>query len=211
MLTCTAIPTTSHIEGVTVHDVKQIVEADGKQRFSLLAAAGNAESGGSGGVVGGGGGSAAGAGDAEDAPASSYRIRANQGHSMSVVDARQLLVPITDPTEVPICIHGTYLAAWELIKAQHLDRMGRNEIHMASGMPGDKAVKSGIRSGVEVLIYVDVGKAMEQGIPFFRSVNGVIMTPGPIPVSCFAHAARRSDGAALLAPRFARTGSEEEE
>ena len=29
-----------------------------------------------------------------------HRIRANQGHSMTVVDARQLLVLITDPTEV---------------------------------------------------------------------------------------------------------------
>ena len=180
--------------GVTVGDVEQIVEADAKQRFSL---------------VGGGDGDGT-SGDA-GAPGAALRIRANQGHSMAVVDPHQLLVVITDPTEVPICIHGTYLAAWELIKTSGLDRMGRNEIHMASGLPGDDAVKSGIRSGVEVLVYVDVARAMEQAaIPFFRSANGVILTPGPIPVSCFAHVARRSDGAALLSPTFTRTGSEEE-
>lgn len=191
--------------GVSVGDVEQIVEADEKQRFSLVRDSG----------AGGGAGAGADAGaetGADDETGAPLRIRANQGHSITSVDPNKLLIRITDPQEVPICIHGTYLTAWELIKAQQLDRMGRNEIHMASGLPGDDSVTSGIRSGVEVLIYVDVRRAMEEeGIVFFRSANGVIMSPGPIPVSCFAHVARRSDGVALLSSRFTRTGSEEEE
>ena len=50
-------------------------------------------------------------------------IRANQGHTITSIKEDQLLTAITDPSEVPICLHGTYLQAWELIKGSHLNRM----------------------------------------------------------------------------------------
>lgn len=55
---------------------------------------------------------------------------------------------------------------------------------------------------MDCLIYIDVARAMDQGIPFFRSANNVICSPGPIPPTCFAHVARRSDGVSLLSSLF---------
>ena len=135
-------------------------------------------------------------------------IRANQGHSIATVEPDQLLTLITSADEVPICLHGTYFAAWELILKTGLDRMQRNDIQMAVGLPGENGVKSGIRGNIEVLIYIDVARAMESGIPFYRSENNVICSPGPIPVNCFAHVCKRDGGATLLAPAFQRVGSD---
>merc|ERR1711912_36035 len=99
------------------------------------------------------------------------------------------------------------MGAWEKIKNSELDKMGRNEIQMAVGLFEDPAVVSGVRQNVEVIIYIDVARAMAQGIRFYRSPNNVICSPGPIPVSCFAHVARRRDGASLMEPAFRRTTS----
>ena len=77
--------------------------------------------------------------------------------------------------------------------------MRRNHIHLAAGLPGADGVISGMfpyaslpvcvftpffgcvgmRKGSEVLIHIDVENAMSKGgLKFFRSVNGVILTPG---------------------------------
>ena len=94
-------------------------------------------------------------------------------------------------------MHGTYEGAWELIKASALDRMARNVINMAVGLPDNPEVKSGIRTNIEVLIYIDVARAMAAGVPFFRSANNVICSPGPILPEFFAHVVRRSDNEIL--------------
>ena len=52
--------------------------------------------------------------------------------------------------------------------------MSRNHIHFAKS----KHVSSGIRKNAEVYIYVDVNKAIEGGIKFYESDNGVILSPG---------------------------------
>ena len=110
---------------------------------------------------------------------------------------------------MPVCIHGTYEEAWGLIKASALDRMGRNEINMAVGLPEDPEVKSGVRNSIEVLIHIDVARAMAAGIPFFRSANNVICSPGPIPPEFFAHVVRRRDNVTLYQQSW-REGSEGE-
>jgi 2'-phosphotransferase len=46
-----------------------------------------------------------------------------------------LLKQVTCPSEAPVCIHGTYWKAWQLIKAGGLSKMKRNHIHFAMGMP----------------------------------------------------------------------------
>ena len=109
---------------------------------------------------------------------------------------------VTDGSLVPVCIHGTTMNAWEKIRESGLNKMGRTAIQMAVGLPGDPGVKSGIRGSVEVLIYVDVRRAMAAGIPFFRSMNNVICSPGPIPPECFGHVCRRSHGQSLLSNPF---------
>lgn len=82
--------------------------------------------------------------------------------------------------------------------------MNRNHIHIAVGRPGASGVLSGeyspctlmgspsisdqtffershlpgMRVKSEILIHIDVAKAMEAGIKFYRSSNNVILTSG---------------------------------
>ena len=114
---------------------------------------------------------------------------------MSTVDPEQLMTPMGDPENLPICLHGTYMEALEaIIRSGALHRMQRCAIQMAVGLPSDPEVRSGIRSNAEVVIYVDVRAAMALGLQFYRSSNGVICCPGPIPVSCFLRVVRMSNG-----------------
>jgi len=56
--------------------------------------------------------------------------------------------------------------------------MKRNHIHFSVGKPGDNEVISGMRYSAEVLIYVDVERAMKDGIIFYKSSNNVILSEG---------------------------------
>ncbi|KAJ6616986.1 KptA family-domain-containing protein [Mycena sp. CBHHK59/15] len=105
---------------------------------------------------------------------SCWWIRANQGHSMSDIEVD--LKRIKSPREIPMAVHGTSMRAWELISKHGLSRMTRNHIHLAQGLQGD--VISGMRSSSEVHIFVDVARALEEGIKFYVSSNDVVLTPG---------------------------------
>jgi 2'-phosphotransferase len=74
----------------------------------------------------------------------------------------------------PFVIHGTYRDPLPAIRAQGLSRMKRTHIHMA---PGFDAV-SGIRVSCTVAIVIDVKRALADGVKFFVSANGVILTSG---------------------------------
>ena len=160
--------------GVTRDDVLALVETDSKLRYGVT-----------------------------DDEEGKLLIRANQGHSLACVLEGKLLTEVRDANELRICIHGTSMSAWNVIQKTSIDAMQRNSIQMAVGLPGDKTVVSGVRSTVDVLIYVDVARAMERGIRFFRSANGVICSPGPIPAACFAQVTRRVDGESLIGTSFA--------
>ena len=56
--------------------------------------------------------------------------------------------------------------------------MARNHIHFAPGMPSSNGVISGMRSSCQIVIYVNTILAMSDGIKFYRSSNGVILSPG---------------------------------
>ena len=119
-----------------------------------------------------------------------FMIRAVQGHTMSRVIDEELLQPITKSSDIPVCIHGTYKAAISSIISHGLSRMKRNHIHFSAGELNDGRVISGMRRSSEVLIYIDVSKAMSAGITFFRSLNNVILTrglcdSGTVPVEFF--------------------------
>lgn len=88
------------------------------------------------------------------------------------------LKPVVNSEEIPQVIHGTYKKHWFKIRAEGLNRMSRNHIHFATGLPFDKEVISGIRRNVEVFIYIDVPKALAAGIKFYQSTNGVVLSPG---------------------------------
>lgn len=131
-------------------------------------------------------------------------IRANQGHSMKdVIDEGALLTPISDAHEYPVVVHGTYLEAWELIKASGLSRMARTHIHFAVGLPGESGVISGMRKSAEVLVFVDLARALADGIPFFVSANKVVLSPGAgstgaIPAKYFQRVVHRETGRVLF-------------
>lgn len=105
-------------------------------------------------------------------------IRANQGHSLKTVEVS--LTPLLKPDDFPDnVIHGTNHTAWEKIQNSNaLSRMNRNHIHFAPGRLGDEGVISGMRASSDVYIYIDYKKALANGITFFKSANGVILSPG---------------------------------
>ena len=123
-------------------------------------------------------------------------IRANQGHSVCNISNSWLLTRITEP--LPVCVHGTTLEAWNLIKNTGLSRMSRQHIHMATGVPGDKQVISGMRTTSRIVISINMTSAMRNGIPFYMSSNGVILSPGPIPIEYFSNVVDRKTGRSIV-------------
>ncbi|KAJ8772823.1 hypothetical protein K2173_028000 [Erythroxylum novogranatense] len=142
----------------TVDDIKEAVRRDNKQRFSLLEEDGE------------------------------LLIRANQGHTIQTVESESLLKPILSAKEIPVCVHGTYKKNLESILKSGLKRMQRLHVHFACGLPADGAVISGMRGDVNLLIFLDVAKALEEGMKLYISDNGVILTEGfegVVPVKYF--------------------------
>ncbi|XP_053824135.1 tRNA 2'-phosphotransferase 1 isoform X4 [Vidua chalybeata] len=89
------------------------------------------------------------------------------------------LTPLRSPGALPPTLaHGTRRRLWGPIRAGGLRPMGRQHLHLAGGLPGDPGVHSGMRSDSEIAIIIDGPRALADGIPFFRSANGVILTPG---------------------------------
>ncbi|KAH9924824.1 KptA family-domain-containing protein [Amylocystis lapponica] len=114
-------------------------------------------------------------------------IRANQGHSLKSVELE--LQPINSASDIPtgIAVHGTTRRAWETIREQGIHKMTRNHIHLAQGVPGSGVI-SGMRNSSQILISIDVQKAIDAGIKFHMSMNGVVLTDG--------------DAAGFLRPEF---------
>jgi RNA:NAD 2'-phosphotransferase (TPT1/KptA family) len=105
-------------------------------------------------------------------------IRASQGHSIKNLDDSQMMKNIENADGYPLVIHGTFNRFLPLIQQEGLKVMNRNHIHFTTGYPGDKDVISGMRKSCEVYIEIDLKKAMLDGIKFYISTNGVILTPG---------------------------------
>ncbi|XP_027191752.1 uncharacterized protein [Cicer arietinum] len=137
------IPLQSH----TIDDIREAVQKDNKQRFSLIEE--NEE----------------------------LLIRANQGHTTTAVETESLLKPILSAEEFPVCVHGTYRRNLDSILASGLKRMKRLHVHFSRGLPSDGEVISGMRRDVNVLIFLDVRKALE-GMKLYISDNKVILTEG---------------------------------
>ncbi|KAF9523353.1 KptA family-domain-containing protein [Crepidotus variabilis] len=104
-------------------------------------------------------------------------IRARQGHSIKEVKLE--LKPILSLKDIPtgIAVHGTNREAWKIISQTGLSKMKRNHIHIAQDVAGQNVV-SGMRTSSQILIYIDITKAIDAGIKFWLSDNGVILTEG---------------------------------
>ncbi|EFJ36560.1 hypothetical protein SELMODRAFT_404681 [Selaginella moellendorffii] len=105
----------------------------------------------------------------------------NQRFSTIVEDDSQVYIRANQAAkgadEVPVCVHGTFRNNFRGIRKTGLKRMKKNHIHFATGLPQDGVI-SGMRSNCEVLIYLDLAKAMKDGMKFFMSENGVVFTEG---------------------------------
>jgi 8-oxo-dGTP pyrophosphatase MutT (NUDIX family) len=86
------------------------------------------------------------------------------------------MTPIIDASKYPEVIHGTFKRLLPQIFATGLSRMSRNHIHFAAG----STAISGIRGNTNVFIYADLQAALSDGIEFYVSDNGVILTPGNV-------------------------------
>jgi 2'-phosphotransferase len=153
---------------------------------------------------------------ATDLDSSHYLIRATQGHSLKTLEASTYLTPITlkDEKLVPeTVVHGTFYGAWErILVSEGLTPMSRVHVHFATGPkleeilpeaegvqgPGEgkktDVVISGMRSDAQILIYVDIRKALKAGVEFWRSENGVVLTEGIV--------AEGGEGAKVLSSEF---------
>lgn len=105
------------------------------------------------------------------------KIRANQGHTVREVEGMELneIQEFENGVKGKV-IHGTNLTAWRSINEKGLSKMKRNHIHMARGEFGE--AKSGARWNSEVIITIDGNQAIRDGIKFYESDNGVILSPG---------------------------------
>ncbi|KAJ2549859.1 tRNA 2'-phosphotransferase [Coemansia sp. RSA 1933] len=145
--------TVERLQHTTFEQIKRVVDTNEKKRFTLFED--STQAGGSG---------------------KEWFIRATQGHTIEI--KQPPLVKLTAET-LPNCIvHGTTRNKIPLIKQMGLSRMRRTHIHFASGLPGDKEVISGMRTTATAFVWIDGPRAMEAGIEFYLSENGVILSSG---------------------------------
>jgi 2'-phosphotransferase len=148
---------------VTVEDIQEAVSSSDKQRFSLKP---NPETNPSLSTT--------------STSASDYLIRANQGHSIKLESSATLTpITLTEPDTIPSCVlHGTYYVFWPaIIEAGGLKKMNRNHVHCSTGTP-EEGVVSGMRKDAELVIEIDITKSLEEGLVWWKSENGVILSEG---------------------------------
>jgi putative RNA 2'-phosphotransferase len=93
------------------------------------------------------------------------KIRANQGHSISVdLD----LAPVIPPENL---YHGTAIRFLDGIKTEGLLPRGRQYVHLSADEI--TAVAVGSRHGVPVVLVIKSGEMAKLDYKFYRSVNGV--------------------------------------
>ncbi|KAL3973155.1 protein SCO2 [Sarotherodon galilaeus] len=134
----------------SLEDVERVVATNDKQRFKLCTHPENGR----------------------------LQIRANQGHSVQVVDLELKPVTAGSPDCPAEAVHGSYLRNWSSIQQQGLSRMKRTHIHLARGLAGEDGVISGMRKDCDLAVFIDVPKALADGIKFFWSENDVLLTAG---------------------------------
>lgn len=100
--------------------------------------------------------------------ASGKRIRANQGHSISV----SLQLPQVEPPDV--LFHGTAMRFLDSIITTGLHKGARHHVHLSSNV--DTAREVGSRYGRPVILTIQALKLHKSGHAFYRAENGVWLT-----------------------------------
>ena len=96
------------------------------------------------------------------------RIRANQGHSVTV----DLGLPQKEPPE--LLYHGTAHRNLSSIRGKGIVSMNRTLVHLSNNL--DTAIAVGKRHGQPVVLTIQAGKMHRDGFLFYLSENGVWLT-----------------------------------
>ena len=96
------------------------------------------------------------------------KIRANQGHSISVELQLQAEVP------PEMLYHGTVSKFIAQIKVQGLQKMSRQHVHLSRDK--ETATIVGSRRGSAIILSVDAASMQGNGFKFYLSQNGVWLT-----------------------------------
>ncbi|CAK5279512.1 unnamed protein product, partial [Mycena citricolor] len=84
---------------------------------------------------------------------------------------------LTSPKLTKLAVHGTSLTAWQsILRDGGLSRMARDHIHLGQSLHG--TFVPGLASAYEILIYVDVFRAMKADITFYAAPDSTLLTPG---------------------------------
>ena len=104
-----------------------------------------------------------------------WLIRANQGHgadSGAFINDELSMTRITEPVDGTF--HGTYIQFKESIARTGLNKGKRKHIHIAK----TSTAKSGQRNNCTLMVDINMRLAMDDGVVFYESDNGVILTEG---------------------------------
>ncbi|KAJ2506852.1 tRNA 2'-phosphotransferase [Coemansia sp. RSA 2049] len=142
------------LQHTTFEQIKRVVDTNDKKRYALFQE------------------EQAGANDG----GKEWFIRATQGHTIEL--KRPPLVKLTPETLPKNIVHGTMRSKIPMIKQLGLSRMQRTHIHFASGLLGDDQVISGMRATADAFVWIDGPRAIQDGIDFYLSDNGVILSRG---------------------------------
>lgn len=104
-------------------------------------------------------------------------VRANQGHTFKL-NEEELFTRIQSPEELNACIHGTYSKFLPSILKSGLSIMKRTHVHFTPSAVVTSEARSGFRGTCDILIHLDVRRALAEGLKLFRSENNVILCPG---------------------------------
>lgn len=110
-----------------------------------------------------------------------YMIRANYGHSLRVIVEEKCVRKIESLNEgITKAVHATYYRNWPSIKQFGLQTMTRKHMHFALNdqllMKGDLKT---FRDDCELLIYLDIGKILQDGkMSLYLSENNIILCAG---------------------------------
>ncbi|MEZ4294045.1 MAG: RNA 2'-phosphotransferase [Polyangiaceae bacterium] len=107
------------------------------------------------------------------------RIRASQGHSVSVLSVEALEASWKSFEGDGPVFHGTNVGAAFSIAREGITAQKRSHVHLAAS----RESKVGKRWNVEVLLVVSPARVRAHGIGLFESPNGVILARR-IPVDC---------------------------
>ncbi len=140
------------LNNITIDDIRLIVDTNEKQRLELTLSPIDNE----------------------------LYMRAAQGHNTkmgNLIMDDETLTKLGPDYPNPYIYHGTKQAYLASIMENGLNRMNRKHIHFVENVERDRQV-SGFKQTSNAIVVVNMKKCMEDGIQFYKSSNGVILTEG---------------------------------